>query len=263
MTPLAELPVVIFCGGEGTRLSEETQHQPKPLLNIGSEPIFVHIMRIYATHGFRRFILCLGYRGNLIKEHFLNYDVRRRDIRLNLATGGKEFLSEGLTNDWDVIFAETGEKSQTVARLARIARYVDTEHFLCTYGDGLANVDLVSLVKFHLDHGCIGTMTGIETFSQFGLLRTDDTKVIGFEEKPRIPGLINGGFFVFRKAFFDYVSDEPGCILEREPLEKLTREGQLHVFRHSGFWQCMDTFKDYKLLNEMWARGQAPRTVRN
>ena len=263
MTSLAELPVVILCGGEGTRIREETQHQPKPLLNIGSEPILLHIMRIYAAHGFRRFILCLGYRGNMIKEYFLGYDIRRRDIRLDLATGSKQFLSEGLTTDWDVIFAETGEKTQTGARLARIAKYIDTDNFLCTYGDGVANVDLAALAKFHANHGCIGTMTGIETFSQFGLLKTDDTKVTGFAEKPRIPGLINGGFFMFGKALFDYLSEDSGCILEREPLEKLSRDGQLQVFKHSGFWQCMDTFKDYQLLNDLWERGQAPWAVRN
>ena len=260
--PPGDIQVVILCGGEGTRLREETQNTPKPLLPIGTDPILLHIMRIYAGYGFRRFILCLGYRGSMIKDFFLDFDVRSRDMKLNLATGEKQFLTDGLGTDWDVVFAETGTKTQTGARLARIAKYIDGEEFLCTYGDGVCDVDLAALVAFHRAHGRLATMTGIETHSPFGLVRTDGSQVIGFSEKPKVPGLINGGYFVFNRRVFDYLSEQPDCILEREPLEGLTRDGQLQVYRHSGFWQCMDTFKDYQLLNAMWEQGSAPWTVR-
>ncbi|NBC96113.1 MAG: NTP transferase domain-containing protein [Deinococcus-Thermus bacterium] len=254
----SEVPVVILCGGEGTRFGQETQNRPKPLLEIAGEPILVHIMRIYANQGFRRFILCLGYRGTMIKEYFINRDIREHDLRMDLKAGTKTFLSGADQLDWDITFAETGRKAQTGARIKRIAKYVDAERFFVTYGDGLADIDIPALLDFHRAHGRVGTISGVQASSQFGELAVEDGEVRAFVEKPKVSALINGGFFVFERAFFDYISDDPDCILEREPLEGLARDRQLIVRPHAGFWQCMDTFKDFRLLNDMIERGEVP-----
>lgn len=255
-----DIPVVILCGGEGTRFGQATQNRPKPLLEIGSEPILVHIMRIYARQGFKRFILALGYRGTMIKEYFLHRDIREKDIRLDLAAGTQEFLGGADRLDWDITFAETGAKTQTGARVKRVADYIDAPRFMLTYGDGVANIDLAALLGFHAAHGKIGTITGVRASSQFGELALDGDTVLSFIEKPKVQALINGGFFVFERRFLDYIADDPDCILEREPLEGLARERELMVHEHTGFWQCMDTFKDYRLLNELSEQPAPPWT---
>lgn len=257
MTP-SEIPVVILCGGEGTRFREETQSRPKPLIEIGPEPMLMHIMRLYSTHGFRRFILCLGYRGMMIKEFFLDREVRTSDLKLEMSTGARSFLGSGTDMDWEIVFAETGRQNQTGSRIKQIARYIQAPYFMATYGDGLANIDLNRLLSFHLSHGAIGTVTGVAVNSQFGELRVDGSTVKCFAEKPTHQSLINGGFFVFSRKFFDYLSLDAGCVLEREPLEALTRDGQLKMFPHNGFWRCMDTFKDYKELNDLYNSGAVP-----
>ncbi len=247
----SDVPVVILCGGEGTRFREETVNRPKPLIEIGGEPILLHIMRLYARFGFRRFVLCLGYRGLMIKEFFLSQELRLRDMRLDLGTGTRSFLGATPAQDWDITFAETGEKTQTGARIKAVRRYVDAPVFMATYGDGLSNVDLRALLDFHLAHGAIGTVTGVAASSQFGELVVQDGVVRSFAEKPKVRSIINGGFFVFGRAFFDYLDDDPNCILERAPLERLTADGQLRAYIHAGFWKCMDTFKDYQQFNEL------------
>lgn len=255
---LRDIPVVILCGGEGSRFGQMTQDTPKPLLPVGPEPILMHIMRIYAQHGFRKFILCLGYKGMMIKDYFLERDLRLRDFRINLADGSRKFTGQSEPLDWEITFAETGSAAQTGARVRRIAKHVDAPLFCATYGDGVADIDLAAQIRFHQAHGRIGTLTGVRTRSQFGELRCDGDLVRAFVEKPPMENLVNGGFFVFNREFLDRISDDPECILEREPLEGLVAEDQLKVFEHAGFWQCMDTFKDYRVLNSMYDAGDTP-----
>ncbi|MGB8815066.1 MAG: sugar phosphate nucleotidyltransferase [Paracoccaceae bacterium] len=257
-TLLRDIPVVILCGGEGTRFGQLTQDTPKPLLRIGPEPILMHIMRLYAAAGFRRFVLCLGYKGMMIKDYFLERDLRQRDFRLNLADGSRAFLGDSESLDWEITFAETGASTQTGARVRRVAQHIDAPRFCVTYGDGVADIDLPALIRFHTAHGRIGTLTGVRTRSQFGELLCDGDSVRAFVEKPPVRALVNGGFFVFERSFLDRIGDDPNCILEREPLEGLATTDQLKVFEHNGYWQCMDTFKDYRALNELYDSGDAP-----
>jgi glucose-1-phosphate cytidylyltransferase len=254
----SDVPVVILCGGEGTRFREETANRPKPLIEIAGEPILLHIMRLYAEYGFRRFILCLGYRGLMIKEFFLSHELRMRDIELDLGSGSRSFLGPAPAQDWHVIFAETGEKTQTGARIRAIQKYIEGPVFMATYGDGLSDIDLRRLLDYHLAHGAIGTVTGVAATSQFGELVVEHSIVRAFAEKPKVRSIINGGFFVFGRAFFDYLSDDPDCVLERAPMERLAADGQLHAFVHEGFWKCMDTFKDYQQFSELAQRDPPP-----
>jgi glucose-1-phosphate cytidylyltransferase len=233
------LPVVILCGGEGTRFYEATRDRPKPLAEIGDRPILHHIMRIYAAQGFRRFILCLGYKGEMIAAYFRDH-------------------ADAAARDWDIGFIDTGANSMTGARIRRVRHLIDTEHFMVTYGDGLADIDLRALLAFHMSHGNIGTVTGVQPNSQFGELALDGDRVRAFSEKPKVSSVINGGFFVFRHEFFDYLGTGDDCVLEREPMMRLCQDGQLRLHRHHGFWQCMDTFKDYRQLNELWLSGAPP-----
>ena len=253
----ADTPVVILCGGEGTRFQEESQYRPKPLAEIGGWPILCHIMEIYARHGFRRFILCLGYKGEMIRDFFIHYDTRHRDFSLRLGDGMPRFLDADSGRGWEVNCIDTGRATMTGGRIKRIQHLVNTEHFLVTYGDGVADIDVAALFDFHRAHGGIGTVTGVEPVSQFGQMVLDGDQVTAFAEKPQLPSVINGGFFAFRRTFFDYLAADADCVLEREPLMRLSADGELRVFRHRGFWQCMDTFKDFRQLNELWAAGQA------
>lgn len=255
-----DIPVVILCGGEGTRLREVTDRMPKPLVDIGGQPILLHIMRLYARQGFTNFVLCLGYRGIMIKEAFLDYELNRRDMLLDLKRGERQFVGEqaGADMNWRIVFAETGGSTQTGGRVARIAPYVTGERFMLTYGDGLADIDLHAALAFHMAHGRIGTVTGVRPSSQFGVMNVEGDEVQAFAEKPQSPSLVNGGFFIFERSFLDYVSTDAGCVLEREPLEALSRDRQLKVYEHPGFWRCMDTFKDYRELNDGYAAGLAP-----
>lgn len=257
--PRLDLPVVILCGGEGTRFHEESQYRPKPLAEIGGLPILCHIMKNYAAHGFRRFVLCLGYKGAMIKEFFLRFEITRRNFTLRLGDGEPRFFGDTADmQDWEISFIDTGPHTMTGGRLKQIEPFIDSDHFMVTYGDGVADVDIAALLDFHIKHGGIGTVTGVQSFSQFGELRVDDDVVLSFSEKPKVHSVINGGFFVFRRDFFDYLSADEACILEREPLIRLTAARQLRVYRHPGFWQCMDTLKDYRLLNDLWLAGDPP-----
>lgn len=252
-----DIPVVILCGGEGTRFGKETENSPKPLLRVGPDPILVHIMQTYAHQGFRRFILCLGYRGSMIKDYFLDRDIREQDLRLDLSAGTKEFLGGSNQLDWEITFAETGPKTETGARIKQVADYIDADMFMLTYGDGVADIDLNAQLEFHRAHGKIGTISGVQVNSQFGELVMQGNTVQAFNEKPKLDAVINAGYFAFQREFLDYLSDDPECVLEREPLEKLAADQQLNVWRHDGFWQNMDTFKDYQRLNDLYDSGKA------
>ncbi len=251
-------PVVILCGGEGTRFREETQLRPKPLIEIGGIPVLWHVMNHYACFGYKRFILCLGYRGEMIKEFFLNHERRTRDFTLDLSSNSTQFHGSAPEADWKVTFVETGPSTMTGGRIKRVQKHIETKHFMLTYADGLANICLESLVRFHLSHGKIGTVTGVQPNAQFGNLETDGDEVIGFHEKPKQENFINGGFFVFRREFLSYLSDSEDCVFERAPLETLSSDRQFRIYRHRGFWQCMDTYKDFRVLNDLWSDGGAP-----
>jgi glucose-1-phosphate cytidylyltransferase len=254
------MKVVILCGGKGTRLKERTESIPKPLIEIGGRPILWHIMKIYAAHGFSDFILCLGYKGQAIKEYFMDYlSWRHHDFSLDLS--GKEPSIHLLNHDreqWKITFADTGEETNTGGRVKQIAPLVGGEDsFMVTYGDGVADVNINKLCQFHRCHGKLGTITVVNPTLQFGLLDVgNDNGVSRFREKPLLDQWINGGFFVFRRGFFDYLNEDD--ILERAPLERLSKDGQLMAFRHETYWECMDTYKDTTLLNELWATGKAP-----
>ncbi|MBI5640903.1 MAG: glucose-1-phosphate cytidylyltransferase [Nitrospirae bacterium] len=257
------MPVVILAGGLGTRLREQTEFIPKPMVPVGTRPIIWHIMKIYAHHGFRRFIVCLGYKGEIIKEYFFHYKIRSSDFTVNLGDyQDVRIHNSSDEEDWEVTLADTGLKALTGARIKRIERYIDAGRFLLTYGDGLADIDVRNLVSFHMSHGRLATVTGVRPPSRFGELITEGVRVAEFGEKPQAGNsMINGGFFVFERGVFDYLSGDDTCTLEREPLERLARDEQLMVYHHGGFWQCMDTLRDMSLLNEYWDSGKAPWKV--
>lgn len=256
-----DLPVVILCGGQGTRLREETEFKPKPMVPVGDRPILWHIMKHYAHYGLNRFVLCLGYRGEIIKDYFFNYEAMNSDFTVHLGQRRVEFHATH-EEDWAVTLADTGALAQTGARLRKVRRHLDVERFCLTYGDGLADVDLDALLAYHRSHGKLVTMTGVHPPSRFGEIRVDGGRVVEFEEKPNMgAGFINGGYFVCERGVFDYLDDTDGCIFERGPLERLAADGELMVYEHHGFWQCMDTLRDMTLLNELWASGRAPWRV--
>ena len=254
------MKVVILCGGMGTRLKEETNYRPKPMVNIGSRPILWHIMKIYAHYGFKQFVLSLGYKGEMIKEFFYNYDLLNNDATLKLGHPEETQIHRSQDNedDWEITLADTGEKALKGARLKRIEKYIDGDEFMVTYGDGVANIDIDRLLSFHHSHGKIATVTGINPASRFGELKINGDTVESFNEKPNNgSGLINGGFFVFNRAIFNYLWDGDDCDLEVGALEQIAREGQLMVYKHRGFWACMDTLRDMDFLNKLWTEGKA------
>ena len=254
--------VVILCGGFGTRLREETEVKPKPMVEIGSMPILWHIMKTYAHYGFKEFILCLGYKGGVIKEYFYNYEMLSNDFTIELGTKNIEIHSNYTEAGWKITLVDTGLIAMTGARVKRIERFIDGDTFMLTYGDGVTDLDIQELLNFHKSHGKTGTITGVSPHSRYGELSIHKDQVISFKEKPKTHNIsINGGYFVFNRGFFNYVKNDDGCILEREPLEKLASDGELKVFHHKGFWQCMDTYRDYKYLNELWESGEVPWRV--
>jgi glucose-1-phosphate cytidylyltransferase len=259
--PLDFPKVVLLCGGQGTRMREETEYRPKPMVEVGGQPLLWHIMKLYAAHGLTDFVCCLGYRGAMIKQYFLDYHALRSDVTVALATGAVEYGGPGV-EDWTVSLVDTGEDSMTGARVKRVERHLgDADVFLCTYGDGLADIDVSALLAFHRAHGRLATVTGVLPPSRFGELVTDGDEVTRFAEKPAGDGRISGGFFVFDRAVLDRLSPDPACILEREALEGLAADGELAVYRHDGFWQCADTVRDVELLRKLWDGGDAPWRV--
>ena len=252
--------VVILCGGLGTRLREETEYRPKPLVPIGNRPILWHIMKAYAGFGFTDFILALGYKGEMIKDYFLNYDLRNSDFTLELGSRRIGRLSTAHDeSDWRITFVDTGQETMTGGRLRRLAPYLrDDERFMLTYGDGVCDINLRALVEFHRQSGRVAVVTGVRPQARFGELVVDGDRVVRFAEKPSgNDSWINGGFFVMTPQILDYLPGDQ-TVLEREPLERLARDDQLAVFKHQGYWQCMDTHRDMLLLNEQWNSGKAP-----
>ncbi len=256
------MQAVILCGGEGTRIREESVLRPKPLLEVGGYPLLWHIMKLYAHHGITDFVLCLGYKGDMIRDYFLEYDHRHRDIVVELGADGAQFLSRHGEQGWKITLVDTGRSAQTGARLRRIRHHLDGDDFCLTYGDGLADVDITELVRFHRSHERIGTTTAVRHEERFGEMAIDFNQVIAFSEKPENPDKsINGGFFVFQKRFVDeYLSDDETCILERDPLERLACDGELMAFEHKGFWECVDTFHEWQKLEQLWS-AEAPWRV--
>ena len=252
------MKVLILCGGKGTRLREETEFKPKPMVEIGGRPILWHIMARYARFGFKDFILPLGYKGEVIKQYFYDYKTRNSDFSIDLRSGISTPLGDRPDVDWRVSLCDTGQETLKGGRIKRVARHIDSERFMLTYGDGIADIDIKALLDFHLASGCLGTFTGVRMPSRFGAVRTDaHGKILSWEEKPVLDEYINCGFFVFKREFLDYLSEDAACDLEKEPLEQLAREGQLSMYAHPGQWQCMDTLRDSQKLNEMWDQGKA------
>lgn len=244
------MKVVILCGGMGTRLKEETEFKPKPLVEIGGRPILWHIMKIYSCYGFNDFILCLGYKGNMIKEYFLNYEAMNNNFTINLKSKKQMLYHDTHSDDWNVTLVDTGTDTNTGGRIKRIEKFIKEDAFMVTYGDGVANINIKELLKFHKKHGKMATLTGLHPTSKYGVFQNNGHLVSKFKEKPKMDDLVSGGFFVFNKEFFNYI--EPNSVLEKEPMEALTQQGELAVYVHDGFWQCMDTHKDAMTLNEMW-----------
>jgi glucose-1-phosphate cytidylyltransferase len=257
------MQVVILCGGKGTRLREETEYRPKPMVPIGDYPILWHIMKTYAHFGHADFVLCLGYKGSVIKDYFLSYQTAVSDFTLRLGNSHElTYHSSPVAEDWKVTLANTGEDTMTGGRVKRIEKYITDDLFLLTYGDGVGNIDLRALVEFHKRHGKLATLTGVRPPGRFGELSTQNDRITEFNEKPQTTaGRINGGYFVFSRAVFRYFNDDPGLILEQEPLRRLAADGELMCFPHDGFWQPMDTFREFELLNQLWSQGKAPWKV--
>lgn len=252
------MKAVILAGGYGTRLAEETTTRPKPLVEIGGRPILWHIMKIYAAHGVNDFIICLGYKGYMIKEYFSVYATQSHDIVVDLAQGTLEWLGESTKENFRITLVDTGENSMTGGRLRRVRRHLGDEDFCFTYGDGLGNVDITALIDFHRQHRRSATVTAVRPPGRFGAMVMEGDAVCRFEEKPRGDGSwINGGFFVLHPRVIDRIAGDE-TIWEREPLEELARNDELRGFRHDGFWQPMDTLRDRAYLEELWSGGQAP-----
>lgn len=256
------MQVVILAGGYGTRISEESHLKPKPMIEIGGRPILWHIMKIYSHYGFNDFIVCLGYKGQVIKEFFANYYLHTSDVTFDFRDANRLTVHSNAAEPWRVTLVDTGLDTMTGGRVRRVRPYVGDAPFMLTYGDGVSDVPIDRLVAFHRSHGKMATVTAIQPAGRFGALDLEDEGLIrGFREKPKGDGSwINGGFFVFEPAFFETLSGD-GTVLERDPLEQVAREGQLMAFRHEGFWQPMDTLRDKMRLEELWQRGGAPWKV--
>jgi glucose-1-phosphate cytidylyltransferase len=256
---LADLDVVILCGGQGTRLREQTEIKPKPMVEIGGRPIIWHIMKIFSRFGLRSFILCLGYKGEVLRDYFLNYRYNRSDLIVDLQSSSVEVLGGEPLEDWRVVLADTGDEAQTGARIRSVMKYVRHGCFLATYGDGVSDVAIDALYNSHVTSGRQATVTAVHPTARFGEIAIDGSQVRTFHEKPQITdGWINGGFFAFERAVFDCVGKSQNLSLEHDVLPKLANENQLGAYRHSGFWQCMDTYRDFLLLNELCASQRAP-----
>lgn len=259
------MKVAILCGGYGTRIRDVADNIPKPMILIGDKPILWHIMKYYAEYGIKQFVLCLGYKSNVIKEFFLNYEANTNDFTITLGKEKKiQYHNEHPESDWQVTLAETGLNSMTGARLKRVQRHLlNEDNFMLTYGDGVGDIDIHKLMEFHKKHGKILTVTGVRPPGRFGELMNDEEgRAYEFNEKPQASGgRISGGFFVCRKEIFSYLGDNESLIFEQEPMRQLVKDGQLMVYEHDGFWQPMDTHREYLLLNDLYSKGEAPWVV--
>jgi glucose-1-phosphate cytidylyltransferase len=257
----ADIPLFILCGGYGTRLGHLAADRPKPMVEIGDRPILQHIMEVYGRHGFRKFVLCTGWRSDVIGEFFGLWHYWNADFTVNLRDRSVSWHQTRAWPDWDVTIAQTGVGTMTGARIARAAaRYLgDAEHFAVTYGDGLTDVDLMAELDFHRSHDQLATMLGVQPPSQFGRIELDDEGAARFTEKPeRTDQWINGGYFFFRKAVLEHLSERSDCVLEEAPLQRLAELDQLRVYKHAGFWSCMDTSRDKEKIEALWEKGAAP-----
>ena len=252
------MKVVILAGGFGTRISEESHLRPKPMIEIGRKPILWHIMKIYSAHGFNEFVICAGYKQDVIKNYFANYALYNSDVTFDFTAGGKVTVHSDSSEPWKVTVVDTGYSTMTGGRIKRIQSYIGSETFLLTYGDGVSDVDLGKLVAFHRGHGKAATITAVNVGQRFGVLDIEGDAIKAFREKEDIDGaVINGGFMVMEPAVFDLL-DGDECVFEQAPLATLAQSGQLMAYRHEGFWQCMDTQRDRRALEELWASGNAP-----
>lgn len=255
------MKVVILAGGFGTRISEESYLRPKPMITIGEQPILWHIMKGYSHYGFHDFVICCGYKGHMIKEYFADYYLHRSDVTFDFSAENRMTVHQNVAEPWRVTLVDTGLNTQTGARVKRVQKYIGRETFMLTYGDGVSNVDLDALLAQHRASGKAATLTGIQPGGRFGVLDVadDDETISGFREKAKEDGgWINGGFMVMEPDVFDYLSEDETCILERAPMETLAREGKLGIYKHNGFWQCMDTQRDHSRLEVLWQNGEAP-----
>ncbi len=252
------MKVVLLCGGMGTRLREETEFRPKPMVEIGRKPILWHIMKIYSSQGFKEFILCLGYKGEMIKEYFLNFELMNSDFTISYGNKSNiEMHNSYSKEDWKVSLVDTGLYTMSGSRIKKIAPYLDGDVFMMTYGDGVADINIQKLLAFHMSHGKKATVTGVKPLARFGELTTVGSQVMQFSEKSQIrEGYINGGFFVFNRKVLEYIDEGDDCNFERGPMERLAEDGQLMVFFHDGYWHCMDTFRDLTLLQEEWEKSR-------
>lgn len=251
------MKAVILAGGLGTRISEETQLRPKPMIEVGTKPLLWHVMKIYSAQGVDEFVVCLGYRGYVIKEYFANYYLHMGDVTFDLRDNSMEVHQSG-AEPWRVTLVDTGEATQTGGRLKRVLPYVGDEEFLFTYGDGVADLDLPALLDFHRSQGCLATVTAVQPRGRWGALDLEGERIRRYEEKPKGDGgWINGGFFVLSPEVGDYVEGD-STVWEREPLQRLASEGQLAAYRHEGFWHAVDTLRDKRFLQEKWDSGNPP-----
>lgn len=258
---MAKIKVVLLAGGQGMRLREETEYRPKPMVEVGGKPLIWHIMQHYAGYDFKDFVVCLGYKGESIKSYFLNFDFLNSDFTLTLGERDRITCHDPREeNGWTVTLANTGLPNETGSRLKQIEKYLkDADLIMMTYGDGLSDVNLKQLLEFHQQHGKIATITGVSPPSRFGELMVKDKQVEVFSEKPQVSqGFINGGFFVLDQRVFKYLSTDPSCSFEKEPLQMLAADGQLMMFEHTGFWSCVDTRRDLMALNQLWETGNTP-----
>lgn len=253
------MKIVLLAGGLGTRMREETEYKPKPMVDIGGRPVLWHLMKLFAHHGMNDFVVCTGYRGEVIKDYFFNYQARINDFTVNLQRPDDRILHGTNTEDWTVTVADTGANTQTGGRVKRVEKYLDGR-FIVTYGDGLADIDVKRLLLFHESHGKLATVTTVRPLSRFGVMDIEKNgQVLRFREKPLTEDYINVGFFVFEPEVLEYLDND--CVLEQEPLERLANEKQLMAYRHEGFWQPMDTYREYTMLNDLWSSGDAPWKV--
>lgn len=251
------MKVVILCGGQGTRLREETEYKPKPMVEIGGRPILWHIMKLYSHYGFRDFILCLGYKGHIIRDYFLHYNYMQNDFTIHLGSGAVTAHSQHDEEEWTVTLVDTGQETRKGRRIKLVEPYIEEQLFLLTYGDGLSDVNLNKLLASHQSQGKIVTFTGVRPRSRWATSDVDEYgNVRGWKEKRRLDTYINGGFYVMDRRIFAYL--EGDYELEEEPMERLAAQSQVAMYQHDGFWECMDTYRDYIFLNDMWQRGELP-----
>jgi len=258
------MKVVILCGGRGMRLHEETEFKPKPLVAIGGKPILWHIMKIYSHYGHRDFILCLGYKGQMIKDYFLNFDETHNNFTLKLGPSQKQitYHNKKSVDDWNITFVDTGLDTNTGGRIARIKDFLGRdEDFFLTYGDGVADININALSEYHKKAGGIATLSGVRPLTPFGVIEPVGGLVKNFTEKPQARGFVSGGFFVCNKKLFNYLAPDESCVFEQEPLRKLAAEGALAVYEHQGFWHCLDTYKHLEDLNDFYKQGKRPWMV--